>query len=317
MNKPRHKELHRSVHRLLWDLFFCAVFSLPRLLTPNLLAQDQKPPELPAGVLVEQTVAHEVAASNDESKHMFRERKQAPKGTQTILYVETTEAMAGMLIAENDQPLTPERQRAEDGHLQWLMDNPDQLRKKHAREKEDADRTLRIVKALPSAFLYEYAGAEANNGSGESGEPLLRLHFKPNPNYLPPSREEQVLTAMQGYLLIDAKAKRLAQIEGTLFRDVTFGWGLIGRLDKGGHFLVKQAEQGDHSWQITEMDLNLTGRILLFKSLHEISHETFSDFHPVPSDTTFARGVELLKTERAKLAPTGTSQPVQLQPAPH
>ncbi len=46
------------------------------------------------------------------------------------------------------------------------MGNPEQLRKKQAREKEDADRTLRIVKALPDAFRYEYAGTE--NGDGRT-----------------------------------------------------------------------------------------------------------------------------------------------------
>lgn len=310
MNRTPHIELHRFVRGSCWCLFFCVLLSLPGLLAPSLLAQDPKPPELPANVLVEQTVAHEVASANDTSKHMFRARKQSSKGSQTTLYVETTEAMAGMLIADNDHPLMPERQRAEDGHLQWLIDNPDQLRKKHAREKEDADRTLRIVKALPDAFLYEYAATEEN-------APLVRLNFKPNPNYSPPSREEQVLTGMQGYLLIDAKAKRLAQIAPTLFKDVTFGWGLLGRLDKGGHFLVKQAEVDDQSWQITEMDLHLTGKILIFRSFREISDEIFSDFHTVPSDTTFAQGVELLKAERAKLAHASTVQPTPLVSAPH
>ena len=37
-----------------------------------------------------------------------------------------------------------------------------------AREKEDAERTLRIVKALPDAFRYEYDGTEV--GSAGVGE---------------------------------------------------------------------------------------------------------------------------------------------------
>src|SRR5271165_1002884 len=46
--------------------------------------------------LVRTAVANEVAAANDNSvKHMFRSRKQTPQGSQTRLYVETREAMAG------------------------------------------------------------------------------------------------------------------------------------------------------------------------------------------------------------------------------
>jgi len=262
---------------------------------------------MPPGELVRSAVANEVAAANNTAvKHMFRSRRQTPKGSQTKLYVETNDALAAMLIAINDQPLTPQQRQAEMNHLAWLMGNPDQLRKKQSREKEDAERTLRIVKALPDAFRYEYAGAEnREEGLGKAGAQLVRLQFTPNPSYSPPSRVEQVLAGMRGYLLIDKEAGRLARIDGTLFKDVTFGWGIIGHLDKGGHFRVQQADVGDGSWDITEMSLSITGKILLFKSLSMVSDEVFSDFRRVPDDTTFARGVELLKAEEEKLASEG------------
>lgn len=267
-------------------------------------AQDPQPPEMPPGELVRAAVTNEVAAANHAAvKHMFRSRKETPKGSQTRLYVETTSAMAGMLIAVNDHPLTQQQQQAETNHLAWLVGNPDQLRKKQAREKEDTDRTLRIVKALPDAFRYEYAGTENSGvGLGAEGAQLVRLKFTPNPGYSPPSHVEQVLAGMQGYLLIDTKSMRIARIDGTLFKDVTFGWGIIGHLDKGGHFRVQQADVGDGSWDITEMSLSLTGKILLFKSLSMVSDEVFSDFQRVPDDLSFEQGVKLLKAEQEKLA---------------
>lgn len=267
----------------------------------QLVAQAAKSPEMPAGELVRATVANEVAAANDSStRHMFRSRRQTPKGSQTRLYVETEDAMAGVLIAINDRPLTPQQQQAETNHLAWLTNNPEQLNKKKAREKEDADRTLRIVKALPDAFHYEYEGVP-ESGS-ETLSPIVRLRFTPNPAYNPPSRVEQVLQGMKGFLLIDASAKRIARIDGTLFKDVTFGWGFIGRLDKGGHFVVQQAEVGDGTWEITEMTLNIAGKILLFKSISMVSDEVFSDFRRVPGNLTFAQGVQMLKSEREKIA---------------
>ena len=120
-------------------------------------------PEMLPAELVRITIANEMAAANrSELHHMFRSRKQTPKGSQTRLYVETNQALAAMLIALNDQPLTAQQQKAETDHLAWLMNNPEQLRKKAAREKEDADRSLRILKALPAAFRYEYAGTESS-----------------------------------------------------------------------------------------------------------------------------------------------------------
>jgi hypothetical protein len=287
----------------------------------TLRAQDAKTPEMTAGELVQLAVANEVAAANHlNALHMFRSRRQTPRGSQTRLYVETTDALAAMLIAINDQPLTAPQQQAETNHLAWLMNTPDQLRKKHAREKEDKERTLRIVKALPDAFLYEYAfTGNGEAGLGKAGSQLVKLEFTPNPAYSPPSRVEQVLAGMQGYLLIDTQARRIARIDGTLFREVTFGWGIIGHLNKGGHFLVQQADLGlgDGAWGITEISLNVTGKILLFKSLSMASDEVLSDFQKMPEHLSFAQGVDRLKTEQDKLAHNNhPTEPSETQNAP-
>ena len=284
-------------------------------------AQETKAPEMSADELVRVTVEKEVAAATHPNPlHMFRSHKQTPKGSQTRLYVETNDALAAMLIAVNDQPITPEQEQAEMGHLGWLMSNPDQLRKKRAREKEDEERTLRIVKALPDAFHYQYGGTGTGaTGVGEAGDPLVQLTFSPNPAYSPPSRVEQVLAGMKGYLLIDARAGRIAKIDGTLFREISFGWGIIGHLDKGGHFLVTQGDLGlgDGEWGITEISLNVTGKILVFKGLNMSSDEVLSDFRKVSENLTFAQGVEMLKAEHDKLVHnTHAEQAAEAQKTP-
>ncbi|MGB0009990.1 MAG: hypothetical protein WBQ03_00200 [Candidatus Sulfotelmatobacter sp.] len=253
--------------------------------------------------LVRQTVTNEIAANNNSAKHMFRSRKQTPQGSQTRLYVETRDAMAGMTIAYNDKPLAPQDMQNENGRLAGLASNAEQLRRKHAQEQENADRTLRIVKALPNAFLYQYDGEEAGDDHlGAPNRTLLRLKFRPNPAYQPPTHAEQVLVGMNGVLVIDPAARRIAQIDGTLFREVAFGWGILGHLDPGGHFLVEQRDVGNGCWEVSRMSLNFTGKILLFKNLAIKSEEVFSDFRRVPDGTTFAQGVELLKEEEVKLA---------------
>jgi len=58
------------------------------------------------------------------------------------------------------------------------------------------------------------------------------------------------------------------------------------------------------------MELALTGKVLLVKKLNIRSSDIFSEFHPVPSDLTFAQGVELLKkhaTEDAAVSPKEAS----------
>jgi hypothetical protein len=247
--------------------------------------------------LVRQAVNNEIASNTNSGRHfMFKDTKKTAHLNQVKLMVETRDATAGMLIANDGRPLSPQERSQEEARLANYIQNPQELNKKRKQEKEDADHSMRILKALPEAFLYQPDGTEPGTEIvGHPGDELVRLKFRPNPNYDPPTRTEQVLTGMQGYLLIDVTEKRLAEINATLQKEVGFGWGILGHLDRGGRFLVEQADVGGGNWEITHMELAFTGKILLFKKLSIQSTDTFSDFRPVPSDLTFAQGVELLK----------------------
>jgi len=253
--------------------------------------------------LVRRTVQREIAPGNGDGKVMFTDRKETPHGSQTKLIVETGEGTAGILVAVNDKTLTPEQRQAEEVRLSGLASNPELLRKKQKSEKEDEEHSTRIMRALPDAFLYEPDGTTVGSRQfGKAGDLLVRLKFRPNPRYSAPSHVEQVLSGMQGYLLIDVDQHRIAKIDGTLSKEVGFGWGILGRLDRGGHFLVEQAEVIKGRWEVTQMSLSFTGKELLFKSLNIKSDEAFTDFRPAPSNLTFAQGVELLKRQEAELA---------------
>jgi len=286
--------LVRTALRMLW-------MALARNLGSRSAAQG--PPALTPSVHVSRAVENEVRNNNQGPKYMCRQRKETPAGSQTKLMVETRDAMVGMVVANNDQPLDQEQRRAEYGRIERFVNEPAELEHKRRQEKESAERAALILKALPDAFLYEYDGTETGRpGVGKPGDPLLRLKFRPNPRYDPPSHVEQVLVGMQGVVLIDAQEERIARIDGTLFKDVGFGWGILGRLDRGGRFQVDQADVSDNHWTIARMDLTFTGKMLLFKSINIKSTEIYSDFHPVPADLTFAQGIELLKQQQAAVA---------------
>jgi hypothetical protein len=300
-DRVRPAESIRNAVAILLGALLAVSMSFEAAAAANSASDSPSPIEL-----VRTAVANEAAAANDDSaKHMFRSRKQTAQGSQTRLYVETREAMAGMTIAYNDQPLNSEQMQAEEERVAAPAGNPEQLRRKQAQQKEEAEHTLRIVKALPDAFLYDYDPEESATAIlGKDGNRLVRLKFRPNPEYHPPSRVEDVLVGMQGVVVIDPVAKRIAVIDGTLFKEVSFGWGILGHLDKGGHFLVEQCDVGDGSWDVSRMSLNFAGKVLFFKTIAIRSDEVFSDFRSVPSDTTFAQGVEMLKAEELKLAQT-------------
>ena len=266
-------------------------------------AATAQTPTSPAVDLVRQTVHNELAAANDSAKYMFRDRRQTPRGSQTKLMVETQDAMVGLVIAINDKPLTDEQRVSEDARVNRFVKDPAELKKRQRQEKEETERVTRIMKALPDAFLYTYDGsAPGQPGVGQPDRSLVRVKFRPNPAYDPPTHVEQVLTGMEGYLLIDPEEDRIAEMNGKLVSEVSFGWGILGHLDPGGHFLVTQGDVGNGHWEISRMDLAFTGKILFFKSINFTQTEVASDFQSVPSNLTFAQGLELLRKQQAVLA---------------
>lgn len=284
---------------------YVLTFTFSALSGTSVLAEAN--PNIAPVEIVRRAVRNEVTSNQTSGAHFsFKDEKRTPQLSQTKLMVETNEATAGMLIMQDGHPLNPQQRHDEDARLANFTQSPQDLRKKKKQETEDTDHTERILKALPDAFLYTHDGTvPGRQGLGAPGDELVRLNFRPNPDYNPPTHVEQVLTGMSGHLLIDTTENRIAEIDGTLSKEVEFGWGILGHLDPGGRFLVQQANVGEHTWEVTHMQLSFTGKVLFFKKISIHSNDIFSDFHPVPHNLTFAQGVDLLKKEAAK-NPSGT-----------
>jgi hypothetical protein len=249
-----------------------------------------------AGELVAKVVGNELGAHAD-GRFMYRDRRKTPEGEKTKELIETDAGVVARLIAIDGQPLTPQQRSDENGRLQNLQQHPELQRQKQREQQQDDDRIKKMFAELPKAFRYQYEGTEADK-SGET----IRLSFAPDPRYQPPSRETAVFKAMSGKFWVGLPDFRLARIQATLFRDVTFGWGLLGRLDKGGHFFVEQSKIAPQRWETTSMNLQFTGKMLLFKSLNLCQVDYFTGFRPVPAGLTLAQGIEMLMKNDSELA---------------
>jgi len=257
-------------------------------------AQNQEPAAPPEGLpknpadLVRAAVENELKPVAHQY-FMYRLLNTKPDGTQTKENIETSDGVIGRLIAIDGKPLTPDQRAKEDQRLQKLVDDPSSWQAKQKSQREDDQRTRSMVHALPDAFLYQYDGTEQT----PYGE-VVKLSFTPNPDFDPPSRETLVYRGMRGHMKVNLKANRLQEIDAGLFRDVNFGWGILGHLDTGGKFMVQQGPvSGDH-WETTHMVLNFTGKALLFKTIKIHQDETTSDYHPV-DNMTLVQALNTLK----------------------
>jgi len=96
---------------------------------------------------------------------------------------------------------------------------------------------------------------------------------------------------------VDTKQERLAEINGHLMEDVKFGGGLLGHLNKGGQFRVRQAEVAPGHWEMTALSVDIKGKALLFKTIGAQETENHSDFHRVSDDLTLAEALGILNTQ--------------------
>ena len=266
---------------------------------PSGAQQSQSPTPLePPVTLVREVVYNEL---HDHERHgwwRYWIEKHAPKETLLEEQVETSDGPLMRVKMMNGHPLDAKGQQQEETRLQTLLDSPSQQASLKQAYIEDEKRIGRIVALLPEAFLYEDMGEE--NG-------LRHLHFRPNPNYPPHSIEARIFHAMSGDLWIDARMKRMAALKGQLMENVDFGFGILGRLYKGGWFELRRTEVSTVDWKTERLEVHMNGRAMLFKTIARETSEVRGGFVAVPEHMNLAQGMHLLNETNAATSSTSHS----------
>jgi hypothetical protein len=242
--------------------------------------------------LVQRAVQNELKASESNTHYMYLVRKQTPTGSSLKQVAETKDGEVSYLLKMNDQPLTADQRRIEDEKMQKLLNDPSEQQRRLKQQEEDEKRATTLVRGLPDAFIYEFDKPEAGDPPG-----VVKLKFRPNPDYDPPNREMQVFKGMAGSMYIDKTANRMTRLDGSLIDDVNFGWGIFGKLHKGGRFEIRESDVGDGHWDITYKNLDFSGKVLLFRKLRIKETDEMSEFHKIPDNLSFTQGFDLLRKE--------------------
>ena len=267
----------------------------------GILTVAQQKPDVDPQEVVRRAAKNEIKANDYHQYFIYRDHVESKNHSVTKEIIQTPQGGLGSTIAINGQPLTPEQRAKENRKLEKFANDPEARSKNQEASKEDDQRDRLMLTSLPDAFLFTYAGTQ----QGPNGDELVHLTFKPNPKFDPPNHETRVYQGMQGDILIDRKALRIAKIDGTLFKDVDFGWGILGRLYKGGKFYIEQRDVGGGHWETVRQTLEFNGKILMIKPLTISSTETATDFRPVPANLTVAQALELLHKSDETVAQNG------------
>lgn len=265
------------------------------LFAPFAFPQTQSDANLSANELVRRVIANELRMQDQDHSHwMYEEEtvKAAVKETKEV--AGTKDGAVTLLVARNGQPLPEgELKKQEQQMNAFIHDHEAQEKQKRASE-EDAAKTKRLLSMLPDAFNFSYA-----QGSGDTGD-TVRLNFRPNPGYHAASREAQVFHEMEGTLTVDRKEERLAEINGKLMQEVKFFGGVLGHLDRGGTFDVRQVRVDANHWEIGWLNVNMKGKALFFKTISVQQDETHSRFRPLPDNVTMTEAADMLVKDAAQ-----------------
>jgi hypothetical protein len=239
------------------------------------------------GQLVRAVMRNEIETQHtDSSLWCFRQRHQEDGKPSKVLEVcQTSIGDLERTVAVNGRELNVEQQQAEDLRLQKLLSHPEQLRAKQRKAHEDGEQTEHLLMVFPDAFQFEL--------EGESGS-FVRIKFRPNPNFRPATRASTVFHHMEGALVVDEGQKRIVEIDGQLTSEVKFGGGLLGHLDRGGTFHIKQQDVGSGHWEMTLMNVQMSGKVLFFKSISVLEKNTYSDYTPLPSRASLQQAAAVL-----------------------
>lgn len=241
--------------------------------------------------------ANEGRASRGEQPVRFRLYKESEKGTTSKQIVQTRDGSVAKLLSIDGEPLTHEQEQAEIARLQRLMQQPEIQEHRRRREREDVDHASKLVQIMPRAFLYSYLGMV----QGPSGA-IVKLGFRPNPAFVPQDTESRVAAGTAGELWIDKAQERMVRLDAHLNSDVDFGWGIVGRLYKGGSIRIENADIGNGNWQMVHMKLDLVGKALMLKTLTFRITENATDFQPVAKETSYRDAIRMLQPQMAKSA---------------
>jgi hypothetical protein len=234
---------------------------------------------------VRQAIDHELQAEQQDTSHwkFLLKNRKSNGNFEVDQVVETAQGDLKRPLIINGRKLSA---KESDQRMEKMLHDQDALQKSQIDKNDDTAKSQQMLKILPDAFLFKYA---------ERRGELVELSFSPNPKFKPPTREAEVFHAMVGNLWFNTKDTRLQAINGRLNHEVKFGGGILGHLDRGGNFNVKQAEVAPGYWELTVLNVTMKGKALFFKTIDVQQKMSRSGFLEVSNQTSAQQGAAMLK----------------------
>lgn len=246
---------------------------------PDIQSEEADP-----AALIQRASANEVAALQSPDYFHYRETLEWKWGTEKRAVIETAQGRADRIVKFNHEPLSPDQALKQERRLRKLLRDHDAVRHEIEDQRAEVKRRISMMQAFPLAFTFTPEGQE---------DGLLKFSFRPNGSFSPKDRQTQVYRGMQGTVWVEPNQQRLVRIDGTLTRNVSFGWGIFGKLYKGGTYRIEQKQVEPGIWRISKLELDLKIRAL-FNTSRLLRKEHNGEFRATPPETTYEDALKIL-----------------------
>ena len=198
--------------------------------------------------------------------------------------MEADDGVLRRLLAVDGRPLTAAQSQAEERRIEEIVAHPEAFRRLNQGHYDDEVKATQMLEILPKAFLISPAGEQ--NG-------CVQFSFRPNPAFHPSTYEERIIHVLEGTVSIKQPEDRLCKLEARISQTVEFGFGLLGKVNSGGHFELERAPVDPKNWKSVHISVHVDGRILLLKSITRDQEATRTDIHIVPQHLSLAEAANL------------------------
>ena len=205
---------------------------------------------------------HRVARRREEDTAASEDKlfRVVPTGTGTLK----------LLLAERGKAVSSAYYREQLRHLEqvlvWALEPGESKQRGRVQKFERRNKErYETVEAAKNAFNCSWLGREER-----SGVALVKLQCEPNPAFEPATRAQEMFMHARAVLWIEPREAQLVRVEADTTRDVSIGGGMIGKIYKGGRFVMEQERVANGTYLPTLFRYDVKGRKFVFGfELHE------------------------------------------------
>jgi hypothetical protein len=169
--------------------------------------------------------------------------------------------------------------------LAQVNESEDTRRKRERENAKQRAEERQVIDEIFSLYDIRVVGRETLNGY-----PTIVATLEPRPKYAPKTDDARVMKKFLVRAWVHETDHQVVKIDAEAIDDLTFGWGIIGRLHKGARAVFERRKINDEVWLPARVRLTGTGRAALFRKFAIDSVTEWFDYRKfsVRTDETYA-----------------------------